>query len=51
MSSRINTLEQKAIECHVEIVGKSEIKNEQCTNIIEKINTKFGTKVITKNIF
>lgn len=50
LSRRVNTLEQQSLECHMEIVGIPENKNEVITNIMEKINSKLGTEVIVKNI-
>lgn len=37
ISNRVNILEQEALECHMEIVGIPEVKNEICGNIIKKL--------------
>lgn len=36
MSRHVNTLEQQQLECHMEIMGIPEKKNEVTTNIMEK---------------
>lgn len=51
MTDRINFLEQKALECNIEIVGVLESKNEICSNVIKKINSKLSIDVYIKNIF
>lgn len=51
ISNRINTLEQKALECYMEIVGIPESKNEMYADTIEKMNVKLGTKVSINNFY
>jgi len=51
LSGRLNKLEQKSLECHMEIVGVPEIDNENCMNTIKKIVTKVGSDVTIKRVF
>lgn len=51
VSRRLNKLEQKSLECHMEIVGVPEIDNEICMNTIKKIVTKLGSDVAIKKVF
>lgn len=51
ISNRVNILEQKALECHIEIFGIPESKNENYTDTFEKINIKLGTKISVNNIY
>jgi hypothetical protein len=51
LSRRVNKFEQKALECHMEIVGVPEISNEICTNTIQKITTKLGVNVSIQKVF
>lgn len=51
LSRRVNNLEQKALECHMEIVGVPEINNEICTNTIQKITTNLGVNVSIQKVF
>jgi len=47
----LNKLEQKSLECHMEIVGVPEIDNEICMNTIKKIVTKLDSGVAIKKVF
>lgn len=51
VSGRLNKLEQKSLECLMEIVGVPEIDNENCMNTIKKIVTKVGSDVTIKKVF
>lgn len=51
MTERINFLEQKALECNMQIVGVPESKDEICSNLIKKINSKLNINITIKNVF
>lgn len=42
---RINSLEQKSVSNHVEIIGVVERKMEHCMKLVEKIASKLGIQV------
>lgn len=42
LSQRVNILEQKSLECPVELIGVPEIQNEIRTDTVDKINTGIG---------
>jgi len=51
LSGRLNKLEQKTLECHIDNVDVPEIKNEICTNTFQTIITKLGTDVTAQKAF
>jgi len=51
LSQRLNILEHKSLECHIEIVGVPEIHNEVCTETVSKIASNLGLKITTTNAF
>jgi len=48
LSQRINILEQKSLECHVELIGVPEIPNEICINTVAKIASTLGLEMKVK---
>jgi len=51
LSNRINILEQNALDCHFEIVGIPEYRNEICIKTVKKITTKLGINVSLSDVF
>lgn len=51
LSYHVNTPEKKWLECHVEIIGVLEFKNEICSDIVLKITSILGMGIKTKNTF
>lgn len=51
LSMRLNKLQQKSLDCHIEIVGVPEIENEFYTNTIQRILTKLCTHATTQRVF
>lgn len=51
LSGLVNKLEQKSLNCNMEIVGVPEIDNEVCTNTIQQITAKLDTHVTIQNAF
>lgn len=51
LSGMVNILEQKMLDCNLEIVGIPESNDENCTNTFLKITSELGINVSTINIF
>jgi len=51
LSQRVNIIEQKSLECHVELIGVPEIQNEICTDTIDKITSTLGLDIKVKYAF
>lgn len=49
--NRVNTLEQKALDNYIEIVGVPEIKDENSIDTAKKIVSKLGVETTVKNAF
>lgn len=50
-SQRVNIIEQKSLECHVELIGAPEIQNEICTDTMDKIRSTLGLDIKVKYAF
>lgn len=51
LSHRVNILEQSSLDCHFEIAGVPECKNEICINTVQKITAKLGINVPLNDVF